>query len=197
MKALLRSSVPRLEPQQTRERPHVIQFPRVLVRVLPCVLRLERRRIARRPVERQGTRDDSTRRALARPHDAQLARELVALLCEAVLVGECRFEVEFVVRAPREPIAQSRERARRVEVAVQQTVGLRLVARAVVHVGGELITLAELVADAAGQRVRQRDLRAQPCLLEECQWALVVVLAEDRVAPRTVVPEEAVAAVQR
>src|SRR6266853_4394137 len=116
---------------------------------------------------------------------------------EAVLVCERRFEVELVVRTASEPVAQSRQRARRVQVAVQPTVGLRLVARAVVHVGGELITLAELVAGAPSQRVRQRDLRAQPGLLQICQRALVVVLAEDRVTAGAVIPQETVAAEQR
>ena len=118
--------------------------------MLPSRLALECRRVARRTVGRQRTRNDAGRAAFPRPDDAELARQFVAFVGKGMLVCERRCEVELVVRAPRQPVAQSRERVRRVEVAVQQAVGLRLVARAVVHVGGQLVAPAELVGGAAG-----------------------------------------------
>ena len=197
VKALHRSAISGFETQQTRERPHVVEFQRVLVWMLPANLALQRRRVARRAVRRERARDDGAGPALARPHDAELARQLVTLLREPVFVRERRLEIELVVRAPGEPVAEPRERARRVQITVQKPVRLRLGARAVVHVRRQLVLPAQLIAGAPGERVRERHLRAQPRFLEIGQRRLVGVGAKDRVAPRPVIPQEAVAAIER
>src|SRR5438445_546575 len=126
--------------------------------------------------------------------DATLEQELAALRGEAVLVCERRFEVELMVRPASEPVAQCGQRACRVEVAVEKAVGFRLIARAIVGVSRERVVLAELVAHAASQRVRERDLRTESCLFQIREGTLVVIHAKDGVAPRAVVPQKTVAA---
>ena len=121
----------------------------------------------------------------------------MALGGERVLVAERGLEVELVVGARAPAIVGAGEVARRIEVPIDDRVRLGLGARAVHDVGRELVVLDELVAGAPRQRVRQRHLRPAPSLEEVGHRLAIEILAVDRVAARTVVAQEAVAAEQR
>src|SRR3989442_56985 len=98
-----------------------------------------------------------------------------------MLVRERGVEVELMVRAAGESVAQSGGRGGRVEIAIVEVIGLCLVGGTVIHVGERLAVPAGRVGGAAGRGGRQRPLGAQPRLFQVGQRSLVVILAKDRV----------------
>src|SRR6267378_2865643 len=196
MEALERSFVSGLEANSVRERTDVIRFQRVFARMFPGSLVLESGCVGGRTVDRQSTRDYARRAAFPITGDAKLARQLVPLVSEIVLVPECRLETELVIGAASEPVAEAGEIARCIQVTIQDAVRLGLNPRGVHRLKGERITRARRVIQTAGESVHQRSLGASSPFIEKSHRILIQVLAEDRVPAQPVIAHETVAAVE-
>src|ERR1700682_1588835 len=147
--------------------------------MLPWSLILESGCVGGRSVERQITRDYAGRAALAVAGDTKLARQLVPLVREIVLVRERRLETELVIGAASEPVADTGEIARCIQVAIQDAIRLGLNPRGVHRLKRERITRARRVIQTAGERVHQRNLGASSPFIEKSHRILIQVLAKD------------------
>ena len=144
--ALEEALVARFQSPTGGERLNIVQLERRSARVSPHGARLLKRRRRRRARWPERLVEDIRGPALEVLVESELARELVPLCREVVLVVQRGLGAALVIDVAGVPVGEIGKSQRRIERVVHDAVRLPLAALAVQAVGGELVVVARLIA---------------------------------------------------